>query len=164
MTPLPHEPPDDLDALLRGHYAGALDSHVGQATAAFRAHVSGHSRGRTFRLFLAAGAAVAAGLLLAMWLTPSSGPTPGRPDAPVAVTRPRQAPTPPPAPGGTPVVQAAAWSRVVDDGLGLVDDRPVRRLRRNVVEAVEWVDPATGAHVRQTVPTQQVYYLPVRTD
>ena len=162
MTPLPNEPADDLDALLRAHYSATLDPQVGRATDAFRAHLDAHhSRGRTFRLFLAAGAAIAAGLLLAMWLIPTSAPTP---DHPVAVTQPRQGTTLPPASDTAPVVQAASWSRVVDDGLGLVDDRPVRRLRRNVVEAVEWVDPATGARVRQSVPSQQVFYLPVRTD
>src|SRR5687768_376361 len=101
MTPLPNEPADDLDAFLRAHYASALDPHVGRAADAFRAHLDRrHGRGRTLRLFLAAGAAVAAGLLLAMWLIPTSAPTP---DRPVAVTQPRQGTTLPPALDAAPV-------------------------------------------------------------
>ena len=64
----------------------------------------------------------------------------------------------------TPVLQAATWSRMMDDGAAVVDGQPVRQLRRKVVEEIEWYDAADGAVVRQTVPQQQIFLIGMQTD
>ena len=63
-----------------------------------------------------------------------------------------------------PVLESATWSPVVDEGLGLVDNQPVRKLRRDVVEEVEWFDPRHKAVVRTTTPKQQIFLIDVKTD
>jgi hypothetical protein len=63
-----------------------------------------------------------------------------------------------------PMLQTATWSKVMDDGLGLVNDRPVRRLRRKVVEEVEWYDANSKAVVKCTQPEQQLFLIDMKTD
>ena len=103
---------------------------------------------------IAAGIAIAWGLVSSWLSNPSSSPsTP----APINVAQDVQR-------SDSPITQSASWSRVMDDGLGLVDKRPVRQFRRNIVEEVNWYDPRTQARVRQTTPRQEIFLIGVQTD
>ena len=52
----------------------------------------------------------------------------------------------------------------MDDGPTLVDDRPVRQLRRKVVEETEWYDAESNALIKTTQPRQQVFLIDMKTD
>jgi hypothetical protein len=145
---------DLLDDLLGAHLRSSLDGQLGRAAAAFEREVAARRR---LRLWACAGAALAACLTVA-WLT--MGPRPAAPTL-VKQTNPQPAHGDEPV---TPVLQAATWSRMIDDGAAVVDGRPVRQLRRNVVEEVEWYDARDGAVVRTTVPQQQIFYIGMPTD
>ena len=62
------------------------------------------------------------------------------------------------------MVQSATWSRVKDDGMTVLDDRPVRRLRRSIVEEVEWYDAKDRAMVKTTMPRQQIILIDAPAD
>jgi hypothetical protein len=146
---------DLLDEMLGAHLRSCLDGQLGRSQAAFGRELESRRR---LRLWAWAGAAVAASLAVA-WLVLGTG----RSAAPTQVVHSTQ--TPPHAEDTvTPVLQAATWSRMMDDGAAVVDGRPVRQLRRNVVEEIEWYDAKDGAVVRTTVPQQQIFYIGMPTD
>jgi len=145
---------DLLDDLLGAHLRSCLDGQLGRAPLAFEREVESRRR---LRLWACAGAALAACLTVA-WLAMGS-----RPPTPTQVTQTGSQPAHPDD-AVTPVLQAATWSRMIDDGAAVVDGRPVRQLRRNVVEEVEWYDAKDGAVVRTTVPQQQIFYIGMPTD
>ena len=145
---------DLLDGMLGAHLRSCLDGQLGRAPAAFGRELESRRR---LRLWACAGAAVAACLAVA-WVVMGSRP---------AVPRQVVGPNPPPVHADdsvTPVLQAATWSRMMDDGAAVVDGQPVRQLRRNVVEEIEWYDAKDGAVVRTTVPQQQIFYIGMPTD
>ena len=63
-----------------------------------------------------------------------------------------------------PMVQSASWSKMMDDGTTLVDARPMRKMRRKIVEEVEWYDARDGAMVKTTIPRQQIFMIEIKTD
>jgi hypothetical protein len=144
----------DLDELLRGHLHGCLDGQLGRSMAAF--HEALAPRGR-WRLW-AAGVAAAAGLAVAMLLIANHSPSPKVvKDNPLPLTQPLAAVTP-------PMVQSAVWSKMTDDGTMLVDDRPMRQMRRQVVNETEWYDARNGATIKTTQPQQQIYLIELKTN
>jgi hypothetical protein len=153
---------EDLDRLLTGHFRGCLDGQVGRAAAAFR-HERRQAPARRVGLWLSiAGAAVAAGVAVVFGAFNTRQPAPTVAQDPQPEVTPLKqfatADEPP------PMVQSTTWSGVMDDGLGLVDDRPVRRLRRKVVEEVEWYDAKSNAVVKTIQPRQQVFLIDMKTD
>lgn len=156
--PIDPNPQDtDLDALLAAHFTAALSPYAGKAAGGFREHLARQRRMRVIRL--SSAAAIAAGVVIAWGLASSwfAGPstTPAVP-APFIAQNVQ--------PPDSPITQSAYWSRVMDDGLGLVDKRPVRQFRRNIVEEVNWYDPRTQARVKQTTPRQEIFLIGVQTD
>jgi hypothetical protein len=145
---------DLLDELLTSHLRSALDGRLGRAQMAFDRELAARHR---LRLWAWAGAAMAACLAVG-WLVVGS-----RPAGPTRVAHTDQTPAHV-EDSVTPVLQAATWSRMMDDGAAVVDGRPVRQLRRNVVEEIEWYDARDGAVVRTTVPQQQIFYIGMPTD
>jgi hypothetical protein len=151
----------DLDELLTRHLGACLDGQRGRAAAAVRAAQAARlARRRWWIGSGAAAAAMAAGLAVA-WVMLGGGSHTGRDvkvkpdewvikDAAVEVA--------------PPMVQSATWSPVKDEGLAVVDNQPVRQLRRQIVEEVEWYDAKDGAMVRTRVPRQQVILIGLRTD
>jgi hypothetical protein len=145
----------ELDELLGRHLGGCLDGQLGRAAAAFGAELRATSPRRTWARWASAGAAVAAGLAVAWLVGHRAAPHQNVTPEVVISNSADEAP---------PMVQSASWSRMVDDGTAVVDDRPVRRLRRKVVEEVEWYDAKAGATVRTTMPRQQIFLIGMKTD
>ena len=146
----------EIDELLTRHLGACLNGQLGRAEAAFAREPNRPTPGR-LRLWLSAVGAVAAGIAVA-WFTVVPRPE----KVPDAVTG--QEPSIAVVDPAPPMLQSAAWSKVVDDGCGVVDDRPVRRLRRRVVEEIEWYDAKAGAVVRTTQPRQQVFLIGMKAD
>lgn len=155
--PEPDSHDAEFDAMLHAHFDAALLPQAGRALSAFGEHLARQRQRRIVRL--CSTAALAAGLLIA-WGLASSWFTGGSasPPSPAPVTVAQQSPL------EVPITQSASWSRVMDDGLGLVNQQPVRQFRRNVVEEVNWYDPSTKARVRQTTPRQEIFLIGVQTD
>jgi hypothetical protein len=149
----------DLDELLKGHLAACLDGQLGRSALAFRAQQS--PRRLLGRRGLLAGAALAAGLVIAAmtWaLLARQGTNGHRISPPHEVVMGSKIDTAP------PMVQSTTWSPVTDDGLAVVDDQPVRRLRRQIVDQVEWYDARDGAMVTRRMPREQLILIGVQTD
>ncbi len=147
----------DLDELLSRHLGACLDGQLGRAAKAFRAEQASRLARRRWWIGGSAAAAMAAGLALAWFVIGGRlghdlkvKPDEFVIDAPVAVA--------------PPMLQSATWSPVKDDGLTVLDDQPVRQLRRQIVEEVEWYDAKDGAMVRTRTPRQQIILIGLRTD
>ena len=149
----------DLDQLLGRHFADQLDPHLGRSARAFRADfahaVSRLPRGRL--LLWGAGAALAAGLAIAWVMS-------GARDARSPNVSPPRAIAMKSAPVESPVVQSTTWTPVTDDGTALLDDQPVRQLRRRIVDQFEWYDARSNATVRRVIPREQFILIGVQTD
>jgi hypothetical protein len=147
----------EIERLLGEHLGACLDGQLGRAAAAFRSEA--HRAPRPWRrigLWLSGAATMAAGFTLAWHMThPAAvnqivGPTP--PQIAAAVD------------DAPPMMQVATWSKVKDDGYALVNDRPVRRMSRKVVEEVEWYDAQSNALIKCTQPQKQVFFIDMKTD
>jgi hypothetical protein len=158
-----------LDDAIREHLAARLDGQLGRAQAAFRDHVAQASslcsspddatlasslcsaslRSRAHALrWLAAGAALAAGIVVA-WLL-LSGPAP---DTTVPIAHP--APHVPPA-AIEQYEKSVVW-RTIDDGTVMVDDQTAaRQFRRQFVRRAQWYDPNEQASIQVIVPRQEI--------
>ncbi|HWB11708.1 MAG TPA: hypothetical protein VG826_20930 [Pirellulales bacterium] len=52
-------------------------------------------------------------------------------------------------------------TRTLDEGTLLVGRTPVRKVRRQWLERVEWFDPQNGARVQRIVPHEEVLFVPL---
>ena len=145
----------ELDELLSRHMSACLDGQLGRATAAFRAAEREARRPARWRWWAGGAVGIAAGLAVA-WMMISRVPH-GPVHRPVEQIASSDYIVP-------PMVQSAVWSPVKDEGLAVVDDRPVRRWRRDIVEEVEWYDAKDGALVRTRMPRQEIILMGLRTD
>jgi len=147
----------DLDELLGRHLAECLDGQLGRAAAAFRE--AGARRGPVWgrRWLWGAGAAVAAGLAVAWLIFWAPGVT-------RHVAPPREVVMKPAEPARVPIGRSTTWTPVTEDGTAMVDDRPVRQLRRQIVDEVEWYDTRDNATVRRRMPREQLILIGVQTD
>ena len=148
----------EIEELLARHYGACLDGQLGRAAAAFDREAPRRprwGRGRIVR-WLSGAATMAAGFSIA-WVVTHPRPVnhPVGPDSPLGGVTDDVAP---------PMLQSATWSKVMDDGMRVIDDRPVRRLRRKVVEEVEWYDASCNAVVKTTQPRQEVFLIDMKTD
>jgi len=61
-----------------------------------------------------------------------------------------------PSPDLVPVTESISW-RTIDDGvIGVEDDVPIRQLRNQVLQYVQWYDPQRKATVEMTVPREEI--------
>lgn len=61
-----------------------------------------------------------------------------------------------------PLLLGQAFStRTRDEGTLLVGRTPVRKVRRQWLERVEWFDPENGARVQRIVPHEEVLFVPL---
>ena len=61
-----------------------------------------------------------------------------------------------------PLILGRAFrSHTVDEGTLLVGSTPVRKLRRQWLERIEWFDPENGARVQRIVPREEVLFVPL---
>lgn len=144
----------DLDEMLSRHLHACLDGQVGRAALALRHEFAPRPR---WRLWTAAGTAIAAGLAVAIIVIVHRAPS-------HAVVKEKPGTSTPLAEAPVPMVESATWTKLTDDGTTVVDDRPMRQMRRKVVNEVEWYDARDRATIRTTVPQQQIYLIELKTN
>jgi hypothetical protein len=147
----------ELEAVIRGHLEACLGPQVGRARRAFAAEVW---RGRRqWVVWLSGAAAVAAGLAIAWGLMGHRGRTPlVVPETPQIANLEGSIVSP------MPAVQAASFTGFKDAGTVVIDDQPMRRWKRTVVEEYQYYDAGANAMVRTRTPREQVYFIGVNTD
>lgn len=148
----------EIEDLLARHLGACLDGQLGRATAAFRRERLQHRPRRRIGRWLSGAAMLAAGFSIAWFLVHPHTSRTGSPVTPNQTKVALRTDTTP------PTLQTATWSKVMDDGPTLVDDRPVRQLRRKVVEETEWYDAESNALIKTTQPRQQVFLIDMKTD
>jgi hypothetical protein len=160
----------ELDALLEGglrmHLASVLEPHTGRAGDMFLARVQAAERGISadvtagpYRMWWVVAGGIAA-CLAAAWLIQALGTsepvTPGR--SPLA----QHGDTGSPRAGELrEVLRSVSW-RTVDEGTVVLNDVPLRRVRRQVVETERWYDVEHQMHVEVTTPRQEVIFVGMR--
>jgi hypothetical protein len=143
---------DELDALLGAHLRGRLDPQLGRASAASSAAAAARQPaaargggGDTLRI-AAAWIGLVAAVLAIVWLI---WPADDRQPLPVVTNAPvmPHASSPP-----REIERMVLWE-TVDERATLVGDQlPVRKLRQEGVEQVQYYDPDDRATIRVTVP------------
>jgi hypothetical protein len=144
----------DLDEMLSRHLHACLDGQVGRAALALRHEFAPRPR---WRLWTAAGAAMAAGLAVAIIVIAHRAPL-------HRVVQEKPGISAPLAEASVPMLESATWTKLTDDGTTMVDDRPMRQMRRKVVNEFEWYDAKDGATVRTTMPQQEIYLIEMKTN
>src|SRR6185503_960118 len=144
----------EIERLLEAHLESRLGPQVGRARRAFVAEVR---RGRRWWMWLSAGSAMAAGLAIA-WVILGNRPGPGatnneHPEISIYDGNKDSIL------GPAPAVQAASWSGFKPDGTEVVQDQPMRRWKRTVVEETQWYDVDADALVTTRTPREQVYFI-----
>lgn len=180
---------DPLGPLLRNYLSARLDGQLGKAEARFvarhfdaieplPAHRPTPRRGRLF----AAVAATAASISVAVWCGFHVGRQPAEdraggenqelpavpreaspvvPNARIAADKPLPETASGEASFAEPVLvgQQLQW-QTIDEGIVYLDAHtPVRKLRRQRFEKVEWYDAARGARVQMIVPHEEVQFV-----
>jgi hypothetical protein len=146
----------ELDRILPQHLAARLERHVGNAEAAFATHLSRTRRLRLTSACALAGAALAASVAAFVLFNPF------RHTPPPSLSLNRPVPELLAASPATDV-ECTVFSRTFDDGTFVIGgDIPVRRLRREIVQTVEWFDPQQEAHIQVSLPREQVVLVGMR--
>jgi hypothetical protein len=151
---------DALEALLTAHLRGELDGLVGRAEAAFRAEAAGElPRRRPMRLgmwglWVAGAMAASVGIV---WGVAARHAEPQKAITQVvtggAVTSAEVEPA---------MVGAVTQYQTIDEGAVTVENEgPARRVRREVVQTVQWYDAQSGADIEVTIPHEQVVFVGV---
>jgi hypothetical protein len=152
---------DQLDQMLSEHLHRRLDPQLGRASAAFEGSASASASSPSSRRWLipsvaGAGGLIAAAVMIALPLLRDRPITRnGAPPKIVAV------PTSPIPSTTTPqdelnFERLVLW-RAVDEGASVVDSTvPVRKVRYEAVEQIEWEDPVDQATIQLSVPVAQV--------
>jgi hypothetical protein len=140
------EPNDDnLDALLREHFAAELDGQLDRAPAVL-ARSSRRLPWRAAIWPVALAASVAAVFAVAAFLRHEQ-PSRGTPHTHIA-----QADDP-------SVEHQIAWN-TVDEGTVMVEgDRPMRSIRRQRMDSFRWIDPETKASMELSIPHNEVVLI-----
>jgi hypothetical protein len=159
---------EELDALLRHFLSAELDPQLGRAAARFQHHLRGHdsastSAGRNNRRAWGGwvvgifGGAIAASIA-ALWAGPALfPPRSGTGSDPIA-----------------PIVPVAHYNFDLDDvtlctqtrdgGTVLLDGRtPARKIYRNELKQVRWVDPTHDATFEKIEPRQTIMLIEMDT-
>jgi hypothetical protein len=145
-----------IEWLLERHFAKELDPQLGLAAKRFLRDVRQDQPVRNFSPWWTwAGAALAASVLISWGLhnlhVKFNNGIPS-PIGPIVDSRPASDVL-------EPVSQQVSWQTVDDGTVVLEDDRPARRVRRQVVERLCWYDPKEKTTVELTVPHEQVLLI-----
>ena len=157
---------DELAETLSPHLRRRLDPQLGRAAAAFEAAAVALPPRRSSRYaFVAAvaGGLIAAALLLAWPLVArhDSGP---RGVAGGAAHVPAPGPTPLATPAQIPDFERVVTWRTVVEGARVVHANvPVRKVRYEAVEQIEWSQPEDQATIRLSVPVSEVLLVQQQT-
>ena|SRR5258706_8066927 len=162
-----NDPEDTLDQLLHEYLRDRLDPQLGRAESYFVQKANAPARGvpsRPHRLLiwgLWAAGAMAASVGIVWGVAVHRAP----PIPPLRVTRdssPRVTSAPSAsASTGIPIEQVVTY-RTIDEGPAVLENQgPMRQLRRQVLQTVQWYDPQTKANVQITVPREQVVFVPM---
>jgi hypothetical protein len=145
-------PDYELEDLLRTHLSRQLDPQRGRARTAFERETNASPAGsrRGLRLFAASGLIAASVAILIGFVVLRDRivrPAPDRPEksSPLANA------------GADPVVERLVTWRAVDEGPRVVAPAvPVRKVRYEAVEEIEWAEPLENATIRLSIPQEQV--------
>ncbi|MEA2710925.1 MAG: hypothetical protein QOF78_3526 [Phycisphaerales bacterium] len=156
---------DPLDPLISEHLRGRLDPQLGRASAAFEA--AGNTpqptpHKRSPRLFipiaLGVGGLIAAAILVAWPMLGDRSPVRQPVDIAVVPATTKTSPAP------DPNYERFVLWRAVDEGAQVVDaTTPVRKVRYEALEQIEWEDPVDQATIRLSVPVAQVVLVQQQT-
>jgi len=150
---------EQLDQMLSNHVRRRLDPQLGRASAAFEATAMKaasampvrSSRRWVIPYAAGVGGLIAAAVLLAWPLLREQPGVRGVPH--VVVAKPTSAK----APDATVDYERFVMWRAVDEGAQVVEsDVPVRKLRYEAVEQIQWDDPDDQATIQLSVPVAQV--------
>ena len=165
---------EELDAAVRGYLSAELDGQLGRAAAHFRDHLRGPGAGSTgttgggppgrpgspggrawggWVVGIVGGAMAAS--IAALWAGPSlfpAGPaSPSGPVVPVAQYR-------------FDLDDVTLSTQTRDDGTVLLDGRtPARRIVRNELKQVRWVDPEHDVSFEKIEPRQTIMLIEMDT-
>jgi hypothetical protein len=162
---------EELDALVRGYLSAELDCQLGRASAHFRQHLRGPGAGTTGTgpagpgrspggrawggwVVGVVGGAMAASIA-ALWAGPSlfpAGPaSPGGPVIPVAHYQ-------------LDLDDVTLSTQTRDDGTVLLEGRtPARRIVRNELKQIRWVDPEHDVSFEKIEPRQTIMLIEMDT-
>jgi hypothetical protein len=168
--------PEELDALLREHLAAELNPQLGRAARHFRHHLATHGAGPSTHpaspprralggwVVGIVGGAMAASIA-ALWAGPALWSA--NPDAPHRVgiaTTPAHAIAPTPADYHFDLDDVTLSTRTRDGGTVLLDGRtPARRIYRDELKEVRWVDPKHDASFEQIEPRRNIMLIEMDT-
>jgi hypothetical protein len=143
---------DDLDLLLARHFQDELDGQLGRTPARFAAVVAQKPASRRRAGWVAGGAITGIAALLAIALLAADYfRRPADSVTPVVTTAPESS--------LMELERTVAW-QTFDEGTVLLDDKtPMRRLRREVLERVQYYDPTQQALVEMTIPKEEVFLV-----
>jgi hypothetical protein len=145
---------DGLDALLTAHLRERLDGQVGRAEAAFAAEAGGPSQRRRSMRLGVWGLWVAGAMAASVGIVWSVGAHRDEPKKTVTHVSPSLAES------ELAMVGAVTQYQTIDEGAVTVENAgPARRVRREVVETVQWHDPQSGADIEVTIPHEQVVFV-----
>ncbi len=145
---------DLLDMRLHEHLTLRLDPQRGRALAAFEEHSRSERASRSRRRWIigvATSGLIAASVAIAIFLhTPASRTI--APKSPIAREDTMRN-----------VERTMEWE-ASDEGVTVLDRSiPVRKVRQDAVEQVQWFDPQRNANMRLTVPVERVLYVQEET-
>lgn len=154
---------DEIEEMLSSHLRRRLDAQVGRASAEFKKARLDRPRvsSRRWMMGAVAGASglMAAAVMLAWPLHPTQSLPPQRlrvASSPVQPATASPATSAPVRADEVDLHRLVAW-RAIDEGAGVIDDTiPVRRVRYEAVEQIEWSDPVDEATIQLYVPVAQV--------
>ena len=141
---------DDLDLLLGQHFQDELDPHLGRAEAHFAHHLAHQPERRIGWRLITSLTGLAALIALALFAaTFTRKPTPHTES--VVATLPE--------PALMELERTVAW-QTFDEGTVLLEDQtPMRKLRRETLERVQYYDAEQQAVVEMTIPKQEVFLV-----
>ena len=162
-----NDPQDTLDQLLQEHFHRQLDPQLGRAASTFAQQIAAARAPRTqmrprrlmiWCLWAAGAMAASVGIVWGVAVVRHPLSQPGISEQP---KKPASSASSPLATAEIPIENIIAY-RTLDEGPVLLDDHcPVRQLRRQVLQTVQWYDPQAKANVQITVPREQIVYVPM---
>jgi hypothetical protein len=162
MRNVMNDPEDNLQQILPDHFRAQLDTQLGRAEAAFARRLAAQTGARPphrrhpaiWGLWAAGAIAASAGIVwgvVAHREMPAVGPAIQVAQRPQAVTPEGQSPS-----TQISVEQIVAYQTIDEGSVILEDQGPARKLRRQVMQTVEWYDPERKESGTVRVPIDQV--------